>query len=183
RKPNGPPAEEPNLEFRALLGRFVAACNAIAYAHSRGVVHRDIKPANVMLGKYGETLVVDWGLAKTVGREEVGQLADADEPTLRAHSRSSATRTGAIAGTPAYLSPEQAAGHPDLGPASDLYSLGATLHTLLTGRVPSDGDSPDEVLRKVRRGAFVAPRTAKPGVPKALEAVCLKAMALRPQDR
>src|SRR5262249_14344452 len=78
-KSNVLPAFEPNLEFRWLLGRFVAACNAIAYAHSRGVLHRDIKPANIMLGKYGETLVVDWGLAKTVGRAAVGGLADSQE--------------------------------------------------------------------------------------------------------
>jgi tRNA A-37 threonylcarbamoyl transferase component Bud32 len=125
-----------DLEFRQLLGRFVAVCNAVAYAHSRGVIHRDLKPSNVMLGPYGETLVVDWGLAKAVGRnaaEEDGPVEPALVPVLAEDS--SATRTGAALGTPAYMSPEQAAGQLDqLGPAGDVYSLGATLYALLTGR-------------------------------------------------
>src|SRR5262249_50130050 len=75
------PGQSPTL--RGLLNRFVAACYAVAYAHSRGVIHRDLKPANIMLGPFGETLVVDWGLAKVVGREEAGSVAGHAEPTLR----------------------------------------------------------------------------------------------------
>jgi tRNA A-37 threonylcarbamoyl transferase component Bud32 len=115
-----------DLEFRQLLGRFMAVCNAVAYAHSRGVIHRDLKPSNVMLGHYGETLVVDWGLAKAVGRDPAEDGARPAEPTLVPvlAEGSSATRTGAALGTPAYMSPEQAAGRLDqLGPASDVYSL------------------------------------------------------------
>src|SRR5207302_1452341 len=114
------------LELRKLLGRFLDVCNAIAYAHSRGVLHRDLKPGNVMLGQFGETLVVDWGLAKP------GQLAEpvtaTGERPLRPppESGSAATQMGRAMGTPAYMSPEQAAGHLDLvGAASDVYSLGA----------------------------------------------------------
>jgi serine/threonine protein kinase len=114
-----------SLELRKLLRRFVDVCNAIAYAHSRGVLHRDIKPGNVIVGKYGETLVVDWGLAKAVGRADPG--AAPDERTLVPSSSSSLAETlpGSALGTPAYMSPEQAAGELDrLGPRSDVYSRG-----------------------------------------------------------
>ena len=130
-----------SLDFRQLLRRFVDVCNAVAYAHSRGVLHRDLKPGNIMLGKYGETLVVDWGLAKPTGRTGSGHDRS-DEATLRPRSggESSATVAGQAFGTPAYMSPEQAAGKLDeLGPASDVYSLGATLYELLTGQVPFPG--------------------------------------------
>ena len=112
-----------------LLRRFLDVCNAIAYAHSRGVLHRDLKPGNIMLGKYGETLVVDWGLAKSVGRPG-DAAATTDERTLIRQSGSDlrGTQVGSPLGTPAFMSPEQAAGRLDeLGPASDVYSLGATL--------------------------------------------------------
>jgi serine/threonine-protein kinase len=171
------------LALRGLLGRFVDVCNAVAYAHSRGVLHRDLKPGNIMLGKYGETLIVDWGLAKPLDRPEP---AAAEEPAVRPGSGSSPgpTRAGAAVGTPAYMSPEQAAGrHDQLGPASDIYGLGATLYTLLTGQSPLPGEDTAEVLRQVQRGAIEPPRRRKPGTPGALEAVCLKAMALRPADR
>src|SRR5262249_35925024 len=119
--------------FRALLGRFVTACNALAYAHARGILHRDVKPHNIMLGKFGETLVVDWGLAKVVGRRD--GPAESAESTLRPLSGEAVapTQAGDVIGTPAYMSPEQAMGQLDqLRPASDIYSLGATLYELLT---------------------------------------------------
>ena len=113
------------LQLRKLLGRFVDVCNAIEYAHSRGVLHRDLKPGNIMLGKYGETLVVDWGLAKPMG-EVISRQVDPTERALNPSSASGTTpeRMGAAIGTPQYMSPEQAAGQLDqLGPASDVYSL------------------------------------------------------------
>jgi WD40 repeat protein/tRNA A-37 threonylcarbamoyl transferase component Bud32 len=171
------------LELRQLLGRFVDVCNAVAYAHSRGVLHRDLKPGNIMLGQYGETLVVDWGLAKLGGQPaEAGRAED----TLRPSSATGLTQTqmGAAVGTPHYMSPEQAAGRLDeLGPASDVYSLGATLYHLLTGQAPLEGEDAGEVLRKAQRGDYPPPRRVKPAVPAALEAICLKAMALTPGDR
>jgi serine/threonine-protein kinase len=172
------------LELRRLLGRFVDVCQAVAYAHSRGVLHRDLKPGNVMLGRYGETLVVDWGLAKPLGQAE--PTGGSEEGPLRpaSASGSAATQLGSAIGTPAFMSPEQAAGRLDqLGPASDVYGLGATLYALLTGRAPFAGDGAGQVLSRVQKGDFPPPRQVDLGVPAALEAVCLKAMALRSEDR
>jgi Flp pilus assembly protein TadD/tRNA A-37 threonylcarbamoyl transferase component Bud32 len=174
------PVGERVLRLRQRLGRFVDVCNAVAYSHARGVLHRDLKPGNIMLGKYGETLVVDWGLAKATGKADV----EVTEGLLVPSADSALTQAGKALGTPAYMSPEQAAGRLDqLGPASDLYSLGATLYALLTGRSPFAGGAAGEVLSAVQKGEFPPPRKAEPGVPAALEAVCLKAMALRPRDR
>jgi serine/threonine protein kinase len=173
-----------SLELRQLLRRFLDVCNAIEYAHSRGVLHRDIKPGNIIVGKHGETLVIDWGLAKPIGGSEPD--AKAAERTLRpfSSSRSADTQMGAALGTPAYMSPEQARGDVDaLGPTTDVYSLGATLHFLLTGRTPFDGSDVGEVLRKVLKGALLPPRKLDRTIPRALEAITLKAMALWPSDR
>ncbi len=122
---------EQRMQFRNLLSRFVDSCNAVAYAHSRGVIHRDIKPSNIMLGKFGETLVVDWGLAKKTGRNE--HHLD-DDPSLAIRgSVVSGTLDGSTVGTPTFMSPEQAAGRlGELQPVSDIYSLGATLYFVLT---------------------------------------------------
>ncbi len=172
-----------DFELRRLLHRFMDVCNAIDYAHSRGVLHRDIKPGNIIVGKHGETLVVDWGLAKPLSRAEPG--ADPGERTLMPSSASGSAETlpGSAMGTPAYMSPEQATGDLDRhGPLSDVYSLGATLYCLLTGKAPFDGDL-GEMLRKVARGDFSPPRQVDPSIDPALEAVCTKAMATNPHDR
>jgi WD40 repeat protein/serine/threonine protein kinase len=195
---------ERNLELRQLLSRFIAVCNAIAYAHSRGVLHRDLKPSNIMLGQFGEALVVDWGLAKRTASPQppaaaAGPPAESvaspeppaggdgsTGPWLIAGSGSDGdlTRSGQALGTPAYMSPEQAAGRLDvLGPASDVYSLGATLYHLLTGRAPFPQEDVGSILRRVEKGDFPPPRRVNRRVPAALEAICLRAMALRPQDR
>jgi serine/threonine-protein kinase len=172
-----------SLELRKLLRRFLDVCNAIGYAHSRGVLHRDLKPANILVGPYGETLIVDWGLAKATGRVEPGPGAGDRALVPSSGSGLGETLPGSALGTPAYMSPEQAAGDlRRLGPPSDVYSLGATLYCLLTGRTPFEGDVA-AILGAVRRGAFPAPRTLDPALDRATEAICLKAMALAPEDR
>ncbi len=176
------PAEK-QLRFRQLLSRFIDVCNAMEYAHSRGVIHRDLKPGNIMLGEYGETLVVDWGLAKTLseGFDTEASLAPPVHPTKRASSTD--TQVGRVVGTPAYMSPEQAAGRLDaLGVCSDIYSLGATLYHLITGTVAFSGNE-EEMLGNVQMGRFDRPRMVNPKVSRALEAICLKAMARMPRDR
>lgn len=180
----GRDAGERTLALRSLLGRFLDVCNAVAYAHSRGVLHRDLKPGNIMLGQYGETLVVDWGLSKPLDRLE-GATRGGESP-LKPASGSGVTPTqaGSTLGTPQYMSPEQAAGRLDLlGTATDVYSLGATLYSLLTGKPPFGDRDLGMVLHKVQKGDFIPPRKVNPAVPPALEAISLKAMELAPQDR
>jgi WD40 repeat protein/serine/threonine protein kinase len=168
-----------------LLRRLLDVCNVVSYAHSRGVIHRDIKPANILLGPYGETLLVDWGLAKVVGCGEVGHEAaneDLKRPTAASASRQSVA--GTVIGTPGYMSPEQAAGQiREVGPASDVYGLGATLYCLLTGKPPIDELAGAQALGRAERGQRIAPHLVNRHVPRALEAICGKAMALRPADR
>jgi eukaryotic-like serine/threonine-protein kinase len=143
-------------------------------------LHSDIKPANVILGKHGETLVVDWGLAKATGKSD----PSSGERTLLPGSAGGSTETlpGSALGTPAYMSPEQAIGDLErLGPGSDVYSLGAMLYSLLTGKSPLEGEVGD-VLRAVQRGDIRPPRAIDPTIDRALESVCLKAMANKPAD-
>ncbi len=171
-----------SLELRKLLRRFTDVCDAIDYAHSRGVLHRDIKPGNVIVGKHGETLVVDWGLAKVVGKAE----PNSGERSLVPSSSSGTSKTlpGMALGTPAYMSPEQAAGDLDaLGPRSDVYSLGATLYCLLTGSPPFTESDIGAVLHAVRQGKFPPPRVLDASLSPSLEAICLKAMATAPNER
>ncbi len=175
---------ERGLRLRKLLGRFIDVCNTMEYAHNRAVMHRDLKPANILLGKYGETLIVDWGLAKNLEQEEPS--TDLDRQPLRVSSSASsvATQLGAVVGTPAYMSPEQAEGMIELlGPPSDVYSLGATLYHLLAGRPPFEAANIGAVVRNVAKGKFPPPRQVNRTIPRALEAICLNAMQRQPADR
>jgi serine/threonine-protein kinase len=172
-----------SLALRQLLRRFVDVCNAIDYAHSRGVLHRDIKPANIIMGRHGETLVVDWGLAKAVGRGDPG-AGSGEHPLVPSFSGGSAeTLPGSSMGTPAFMSPEQAEGDLEqLGTRSDIYSLGATLYYIVAGRT-SAGGTVREMLEAVKRGDVTPPRSHDSRLDRALEAIVLKAMAQRPEDR
>jgi serine/threonine-protein kinase len=185
-----------SLEFRQLLNHFIAVCKTIAYAHSRGVLHRDLKPRNVMLGQYGETFVVDWGLAKT-GIQTSASTTESSwrsgsnaketsshESVLTPRGQSESTEVGSQLGTPAYMSPEQAAGDiARLSRATDVFGLGTILYAILTGQSPMHGVPWEEVYERVQHGHYPKPHQVKSDVPRPLEAICLKAMALRPEDR
>ena len=189
----GRPAPEPAdpadrlLAFRQLLQRFVAVCQAVGYAHTQGVVHRDLKPANVMVGEFGETLVVDWGLARHVGGAGRAEPAGAADPTAGTVTipidPEEKTVGGNAVGTPAFMPPEQAVGSPGAWPAADVFGLGAILFNTLTGRAPFAYGTATESITRAARAEYPRPRTVTPDVPPALEAVCVKAMARAPGDR
>jgi len=184
-QPDRDPTER-MLALRGLLGRFLDVCDTVAYAHGRGVLHRDLKPSNIMLGRYGQTLVVDWGLAKAMDRPEVPAREQSAEPPLRPSSGRALelTKSGSAVGTPPYMSPEQTAGRLDqLGLHSDVYSLGATLYHLLTGHAPCEVEESGELYQKVLVGDIPRPRMLNPRIAPALEVICRKAMALKPDDR
>ena len=254
---------------RKLLGNFVDVCNAIAFAHDRGVLHRDLKPLNVMLGAFGETLVLDWGLAKVLEEEaeaasdgpqitadpgafsvdgetvmedsaapttgateaatgvsaaaattgdqtqvldtQVGSGSAAGGTAAAAHAAAAAaggqsqvsfggtkahvrtdvrtagsqTMMGSIMGTPAYMPPEQAKGKLDeIDPRADIYSLGGILYKLLTNQQPiQKGKNIKELLKRVIDGEIIPPRQHEPTIEKPLEAICLKALATKREDR
>ncbi|MCC6737878.1 MAG: protein kinase [Planctomycetia bacterium] len=177
--------EEARREFTRtrLLQIFQDVCLGMAYAHDRGVIHRDLKPANIMLGDYGEVYVVDWGLARKVGT--------APEPAARAAvpaASAQLTLDGEIMGTPSYMSPEQADGRiQELDRRTDVYSLGAVLHEILTLRPPFEGKTAVETIRKVKLGGVAppsrAPAAGSAPIPPELDAICLRALSLRPGDR
>jgi PAS domain S-box-containing protein len=175
--------ESAQPEFLSLLAAFVAVCNTIAYAHSRGVVHRDLKGDNVMLGDFGEVIVLDWGLAKMIHQPDLEE-AETRTDALGATQDASLTVQGEVAGTPAYMAPEQAQGRVDqIDERTDIHGLGAMLYEILTGQPPFVGSTTLEVLQKVIRGDPPPPRELWNEVPPSLEEACLKALARDPAQR
>lgn len=168
------------MKFVNLLAAFVGACNTVAYAHSHGVIHRDLKGDNIILGDFGEVVVLDWGLAKQMGTAE---SAPTEVPTYDPLD-AGLTMQGQVVGTPAYMSPEQAAGNLDLvDHRTDIYGLGAILYEILTGQPPFVGSTTVEVLLAAQRGEPPAPREIAPGVPNVLEAICMRALSKDPEKR
>ncbi len=169
--------------FRRLMDVFFKVCEAMAYAHERGVIHRDLKPANVMLGDHGEVLVVDWGLVKILSSPDTTHKRVV---TDRQCSDSVETHTGTVAGSPAYMSPEQARGDISrIDRRSDVYALGAILFEILYGVVPFRGTS-GEVLAKVGSGSPPCiPQCSESGVrvPQSLSRICRTAMERDPESR
>jgi serine/threonine protein kinase len=179
-----PGADTFTLRLHRLLRRFVDVCNAIEYAHDRGVLHRDLKPSNIILGSHGETLVLEWGLASAMGcpGPESKSVQKPIEPSCGVSSVK--TLDGCVVGTPSYMSPEQACGNLDrVDPRSDVYSLGATLYCILTGKPPFSGADQMKVLDQARKGEFPRLRQIDRRIPAALEAIVLKAMAREPERR
>ncbi|WP_438007166.1 bifunctional serine/threonine-protein kinase/formylglycine-generating enzyme family protein [Sorangium sp. So ce321] len=170
-KEAGPPPEA----LRRGLDVFVRICEAVAYAHGQGVLHRDLKPENVMIGEFGEVLVMDWGIARASAG---GALADSLEDS--GHR----THAGLILGTPVYMSPEQARGEVDqVGPASDVYALGAVLYELLCGEPPYRGTALAVVAQVVQRPPEQLALRCCDQLPRDLIAICDRAMARAPSAR
>lgn len=177
-----------NFEERLrLLPHFVDLCQAIAYAHDRGIIHRDIKPANVMVGEFGETVVLDWGLAKKRDREDMYDVELAK--TLQAMNLGSdfeapQTAYGQVLGTPVYMAPEQASGNLEaVDERSDVYSLGALFFELLSNTVPVAGKNLTEILANVKTGNVRNVIEFEPQCPKELGAIIDKAMAFEAENR
>jgi tetratricopeptide (TPR) repeat protein len=163
----------------ALLPHVLSVADALAFAHERGIVHRDLKPSNILLGPFGETIVIDWGLAKRTAEsdDDAGRGAKA----IGAHPPG-LTNAGALVGTPSYMAPEQARGEPTDARA-DVYALGAMLHHLLTGAPPFEGENARATLDAVLAGEPPPLDAARLGVAPDLVAIAQKAMARKASDR
>jgi WD40 repeat protein len=179
-----------NLSDRlALLGSFWDLCNAVAFAHDRGVIHRDIKPGNVMVGAFGETVVLDWGLAKVRGGpdlrgKETRRRVEGPGAAGSGALPIDATMAGAALGTPWYMSPEQADGRVEaIDERSDVWGLGAVLYEILTGRPPHDGADAAEVLQRARRRTVRPVRDLCRDAPPELAGIAAKCLARDPTQR
>jgi serine/threonine protein kinase/lipoprotein NlpI len=180
--------EKKNQERLKLLDPFVSMCNAVAFAHSRGVIHRDIKPENVMLGDFGETMLLDWGLARVKNQKDFAVKNKPKErnisDSLRESADASKTQDGYIIGTPAYMPPEQGRGEQEeVDEKSDIYSLGSVLYEILAGNPPYEGPTAGLVLQAMLTGAPAPLATKNKFAPRELIAVCEKAMAREKKDR
>jgi serine/threonine protein kinase len=172
-------AGAPTLRDRmALLPAVVAASDAAAFAHASGIVHRDLTPANVLVGDFGETLVIDWGLAKDL-RGDRERVAPEFQTGL---TQQLLTANGDVLGSPAYMPPEQANGEPTDARA-DVYALGAILYHVLAGRAPYEGRTPDAVVAKVRTQAPASIDSVAQRAPRALVAIVATAMAREAGER
>ncbi len=173
-----------NVQARlALLPHAIAVADAIAYAHSEGVLHRDLKPSNVLIGPFGETVVIDWGLAKDLRAGEAAESLDPDSSSSSMDSSGgSLTQVGSVMGTPSFMAPEQARGDAS-DERTDIYALGAMLYTLLSGVPPYRGRTTEEVLESVTHGRRVPLGEREPTLPPELVTIVERAMAFEAADR
>ena len=157
--------------------------HALAYAHDHGVAHRDIKPENILVGRYGEVLLLDWGLAKVWGKDGTTPAEETSEVNLT-DSDKTMTGHGKLQGSICYVSPEQIRRDPDISYSTDIYSLGSVLYEVLTGVPPFDSDKAYEILDMVQNQQPVKPsEISKYPVPKILERLCLKCLNKSPSER
>ncbi len=182
---NGNPEYEARYSRHQLLMVFRKVCDAVAFAHSRGVIHRDIKPQNIMVGPYGEVLLMDWGLAKVVGEPDILQGAGRSGVRRPSHTQKHTT-LGVVKGTPSYMAPEQAAGLTDeIDERTDIFLLGATLYHIVTLSAPFTGRNADEVILRALDGRPSPLAAESPGhdAPPELWRIIRKAMAPEPAER
>ena len=178
---NKPAIKKGKLEFRQLLKRFIDLCETIDFAHSRGVIHRDLKPSNIMVGSFGETFVVDWGLARHLHSKSDGTDVPFEATNNPAFEK---TLQGTVVGTPSYMSPEQASGEVNsLQPSSDIFALGTIFYSILTGAKAFRQTSSIEILRAVKSCDFDEPIETDSTVPRPLNEICMKAMSKSPDQR
>jgi hypothetical protein len=176
-------AEKPTLRDRlALLSHVIAIADAVGYAHSEGVIHRDLKPSNVIVGEFGETIVVDWGLARDARGQLPEPASELLDPEQRAKGSGASTISGKIVGTPAYMAPEQARGEL-VDERADVYAIGAVLYELLVGKPAYTDTTPQGVLDRVIAGPPAPLSTVAPAAPGELIDIVDKAMARQPSDR
>ncbi len=168
-----------------LLPHFIDVCNAVAYAHSMGVIHRDIKPDNIMVGPFGETFLVDWGIAKAPNLPEIEDPDSIDIPNaIDSGVKIDATLVGSVIGTPSYMPPEQAEGKIDeVDERSDIYSLGAVLYRMLTGTRPFASNNVYKTINETINGKLKHVLELNPEVPPEIAAVAMKALSKKKEDR
>lgn len=179
--PSADDEDSRELQMQRLLDSFVSLCETVGYAHERGIIHRDIKPENVMVGAFGETLVLDWGLAKDKAApdEKLTSLSD-----MHLSSSGTETRAGSVMGSPGYMAPELVEGEAHIADErTDIYLLGASLYEILTGKAPHYSGSLTGMLERARAGTPDPPTEHNPSASKVLSAVCMKAMQKAREDR